>query len=141
MRKKRGLGRSVSSSPLFSLTFSPSRPQSRLVHLAAGGWARGPSVRRSRRLRGTGGSGDENDPSSPSPITPVTLHRLSEIQRQNSVYSGTSTYGYHYYGQLTWSLRDRNPYIKPTSLKRTLIPVPLFLSSVRNKEVRFDCIM
>ena len=36
-----------------SLSLQHSRPQSRLVLLTAGGWARGPS-------RGTGGSGDEN---------------------------------------------------------------------------------
>ena len=49
----------VSPVPLSVYTLAPyhSRPQSRLVLLAAGGWARG---RRPSRLRGTGGSGDKN---------------------------------------------------------------------------------
>ena len=44
-----------------------------------------------------------------------------------------------YYGQFTWSLRDRNPYKAyfsktDTSIMRTLIPVPL-VSLIK----RFDC--
>ena len=54
----RGRGAVPFYSPLQSLPYQlngHSRPQNRLVLLAAGGWARGP-----RRLRGTGGPGYEN---------------------------------------------------------------------------------
>ena len=46
-----------------------------------------------------------------------------------------------YYGQFTWSLRDRNPYKAylsktDTSIMRTIIPVPL-VSAIK----RFNCIL